>query len=102
MLPPTRNAYFYKIGCLQVILKKVSKIEVFGEQNPLKIVLKTHVFLNVVLEGVWTAFSEGLGRVLGGGLEPLGLSWAVFWLLFCRLGAQEGARGAQELSWPRF
>ena len=40
--------------------------------------------------------------LLGGGLEPLGLSLAVFWLLFLRLCAQEGLRGAQELSWARF
>ena len=31
--------------------------------------------------------------LLGGGLEPLGLSLAVFWLLFLRLCAQEGLRG---------
>ena len=38
-------------------------------------------------------FGEGFGTLLGGDLEPVGLSLAVFLLLFLRLCAQEGLRG---------
>ena len=51
------------------------------------------MFFNCVFLSIFGRFGEGFGTLLGGGLEPLGPSLAVFWLLFLRLCAQEGLRG---------
>ena len=54
---------------------------------------KNYVFFDSVFLSIFGGFGEGFGMLLGGGLEPLGLSLAVFWPLFLRLCAQEGLRG---------
>ena len=58
-----------------------------------KIVKKTLPKMMFFSIAFFYRFSEGLGMLLGGGLEPLGLSLAVFWPLFLRLCAQEVLRG---------
>ena len=65
---------------------EISKIR---EQNA----SKNYVFFDSVFLSIFGGFGEGFGMLLGGGLEPLGLSLAVFWPLFLRLCAQEGLRG---------
>ena len=76
--------------------------EVEISKNREKNASKNDVFFDCVFLSIVGGFGEGFGTLLGGGLHPLGPSMAVFWFLFLRLCAQEGLRGAHELSWARF
>ena len=68
-------------------------LEVEISKNREKSASKNDVFFDCVFLSIFGGFGEGFGMLLGGGLEPLGLSLAVFWPLFLRLCAQEGLRG---------
>ena len=63
-----------------------------------KTIPKTMYFSHMFSNGFWS----GLGRVLGGVWELLGVSCGTFKPLFLRLCGQEGPRGGQEVSWARF
>ena len=67
--------------------------EVEISKNHEKNASEIYIFFDCVFLSILRGFGEGFGTVLGGDLDSLGLSLAVFWPLFLRLCAQEGLRG---------
>ena len=70
-------------------------LEVQIEENLEKNGSKNVIFFAYVFESILERFGAGLGRVLGGVWELLGVSWGTFKLLFLRLCCQEGPRGSK-------
>ena len=83
-------------------IQELLDFEVEISKNPEKNASKKYAFFDCVFLSILGGCGKGFGTLLGGGLEPVGLCLVVFWPLFLRLCAQEGLRGAQELSWARF
>ena len=74
-------------------IQKFMDFEVEISKNHEKNASENDVFFDCVFLSILRGFGEGFGTVLGGDLDSLGLSLAVFWPLFLRLCAQEGLRG---------
>ena len=76
-------------------IKKSLKIRWFWKPKLKKIVKKTFPKTIYLLHAFLNRFWRGLGRVLGGVWELLGVSWATFKLLFLSVCCQEGPRGSK-------